>query len=300
MKEVVVISGKGGTGKTTITAALAYHLQAKCIVADCDVDAADMHLIFSNKTVEKRKFYSGKEAIINRELCKNCGLCQQKCRFDAIISLSNYKKVDPFSCEGCGLCARICPHNAIEMVDRLVGDFYVSDIRTDTKMVHAKLLPGGENSGKLVAEVKKESRIQAEKLQKKFIIVDGSPGIGCPVISSLSGADLALLVTEPTMSALHDLKRVVELLQKFQIPAGCIINKSDLNSNISDEIKKFLEENDISLLTEFTYNKNFIHAVKSGQAINEYDPFYTKETIADVWDKIEKILNKNNPVGEEK
>jgi MinD superfamily P-loop ATPase len=220
VKEIVVISGKGGTGKTTITAALAYHLKDKCIVADCDVDAADMHLIFSNRAIEKRRFYSGKEAVINRELCKNCGLCQVKCRFDAVISLSNYKKIDPLSCEGCGLCSHICPHNAISMVDRFVGDFYISEIRTNTKMVHAKLLPGGENSGKLVAEVKKESKLQAEKDKKDFIIVDGSPGIGCPVISSLSGADMALLVTEPTMSALHDLKRVVELLQKFQIPAA--------------------------------------------------------------------------------
>lgn len=292
MKEVVVISGKGGTGKTTITAALAYHLQDKCIVADCDVDAADMHLIFSNKTIESREFYSGKEAIINRELCKNCGLCQEKCRFDAIISLSNYKKVDPFGCEGCGLCSYICPYNAIKMEDRLVGDFFISDIRTNTKMVHAKLLPGGENSGKLVAEVKKESKALAEKLGKDYIIVDGSPGIGCPVISSLSGANIALLVTEPTMSALHDLKRVVELLQKFQIPAACIINKSDLNKDILLELKQFLADNDIILLIEFKYNKNFIHAVKSGQAINEYDPFYTRETITDVWNQLEILINK--------
>lgn len=292
MKEIVVISGKGGTGKTTITAALAYHLQDQCIVADCDVDAADMHLIFGNKAVEKRKFYSGKEAIINRELCKNCGLCQEKCRFDAIISLSNYKKVDPLSCEGCGLCSYICPFDAITMVDRFVGDFFISDIRTNTKMVHAKLIPGGENSGKLVAEVKKEARVQAEKLNKKIIIVDGSPGIGCPVISSLSGANLALLVTEPTMSALHDLKRVVELLRMFQIPSGCIINKSDLNKDVLDEIKQFLKDNDIMLLTEFAYNRNFIHAVKSGQAINEYDPFYTKDAIAEVWNKLEIMINK--------
>lgn len=292
MKEIVVISGKGGTGKTTITAALAYHLKDNCIVADCDVDAADMHLIFSNKTVEKRKFYSGKEAVINRELCKNCGLCQKKCRFDAVISLSNYKKIDSLSCEGCGLCSHICPHNAIRMVDRFVGDFFISTIRTNTKMVHARLLPGGENSGKLVAEVKKESRIQAEKDNKPYIIVDGSPGIGCPVISSLSGANLALLVTEPTMSALHDLKRVVELLQKFQIPAACIINKSDLNKQISQEIKEFLDQNDIKLLTEFAYSKSFIHAVKSGQAINEYDPYYTKDQISLVWNELEKLVKK--------
>lgn len=292
MKEIVVISGKGGTGKTTITAALAYHLKDKCIVADCDVDAADMHLIFSNRAIEKRRFYSGKEAVINRELCKNCGLCQVKCRFDAVISLSNYKKIDPLSCEGCGLCSHICPHNAISMVDRFVGDFYISEIRTNTKMVHAKLLPGGENSGKLVAEVKKESKLQAEKDKKDFIIVDGSPGIGCPVISSLSGADMALLVTEPTMSALHDLKRVVELLQKFQIPAACIINKADLNKDISRDIKDFLQENSISLLTEFAYSKNFIHAVKSGQAINEYDPYYTKDQISMVWNKLEELVNK--------
>jgi len=292
MKEVVVISGKGGTGKTTITAALAYHLQDRCIVADCDVDAADMHLIFSNKTVESRKFYSGKEAVINRELCKNCGICQEKCRFDAIKSLSNYKKVDPFACEGCGLCYHLCPYGAIGMVDRYVGDFFISDIRTNTKMAHAKLLPGGENSGKLVVEVKNEAKRLATELNKEYVIVDGSPGIGCPVIASLSGTDLALLVTEPTMSAMHDLKRVVELLQKFQIPTACIINKSDLNKEILVELREFLKKNDILLLTEFNYNRNFIYAVKSGQAINEYDPFYTKETIADVWDKLEIMLKK--------
>jgi MinD superfamily P-loop ATPase len=140
--------------------------------------------------------------------------------------------------------------------------------------------------------VKKESQALAAKLGKKYIIVDGSPGIGCPVISSLSGANIALLVTEPTMSALHDLKRVVELLQKFQIPSACIINKSDLNKDILNELKQFLKDNDIILLTEFPYNRNFIHAVKSGQAINEYDPFYTKEAIADVWNKLELMINK--------
>lgn len=292
MKEIVVLSGKGGTGKTTITAALAYHLQDQCIVADCDVDAADMHLIFSNKILEQRKFYSGKEAIIDREKCKNCGICEEKCRFDAIIPLSNYRKVDPFGCEGCGLCARLCPYDAIDMVDRFVGDFFISEIRTNTIMVHAKLLPGGENSGKLVVEVKNEANNQAKLLNKKYIIVDGSPGIGCPVIASLSGASFVLLVTEPTMSALHDLKRIVLLLQKFQIDAGCIINKSDLNSEITQEVKEYLKENNIDMLAEFKYSKSFINAVKSGQAINEFDPYYTKDTIADVWTKLEKLTDR--------
>lgn len=292
MKEIVVLSGKGGTGKTTIAVALAYHLQDKCIVADCDVDAANMHLIFSNKIMKQRKFYSGKEAVIDREKCKNCGLCVEKCRFDAIASLSNYKKIIPFACEGCGLCARLCPHDAIEMEDRLVGDFFISDIRTDTKMVHAKLLPGGENSGKLVVEVKSEAVKLAKELDKEYVIVDGSPGIGCPVIASLSGASFVLLVTEPTLSALHDLKRIVLLLEKFQIDSGCIINKSDLNSDVTAQVKEFLKESDIDLLAEFKYSKTFINAVKSGQAINEFDPYYTKDAIVDVWTKLEKLTNK--------
>lgn len=291
MKEIVVLSGKGGTGKTTIAVALAYHLQDKCIVADCDVDAANMHLIFSNKIMKQRKFYSGKEAVIDREKCKNCGLCVEKCRFDAIASLSNYKKIIPFACEGCGLCARLCPHDAIEMEDRLVGDFFISDIRTDTKMVHAKLLPGGENSGKLVVEVKSEAVKLAKELDKEYVIVDGSPGIGCPVIASLSGASFVLLVTEPTLSALHDLKRIVLLLEKFQIDSGCIINKSDLNSDVTAQVKEFLKESDIDLLAEFKYSKTFINAVKSGQAINEFDPYYTKDAIVDVWTKLEKLTN---------
>ena len=290
MKEIVVISGKGGTGKTTITAAIAQHLGSDCIVADCDVDAADMHLVFSPKHIEKRKFFSGKEAIINRELCKNCGLCQEKCRFDAIQSLSNYKKVDPFACEGCGLCAHICPHNAIKMVDRYVGDFFVSAIRTNTNMVHAKLLPGGENSGKLVAEVKRVSREQATAHNKEFIIVDGSPGIGCPVISSLSGANYAVLVTEPTKSALHDLKRVVQLLKKFQIRSGCIINKADLNQDVVKEIHTFIEEENIDYLHTFNYSRNFINSVKSGLTINEYDPFTTKDKIAEIWEIIKNKI----------
>lgn len=292
MKEIVVLSGKGGTGKTTIAVALAYHLQDKCIVADCDVDAANMHLIFSNKIMKQRKFYSGKEAVIDREKCKNCGLCVEKCRFDAIASLSNYKKIIPFACEGCGLCARLCPHDAIEMEDRLVGDFFISDIRTDTKMVHAKLLPGGENSGKLVVEVKSEAVKLAKELDKEYVIVDGSPGIGCPVIASLSGASFVLLVTEPTLSALHDLKRIVLLLEKFQIDSGCIINKSDLNNDVTAQVKEFLKESDIDLLAEFKYSKTFINAVKSGQAINEFDPYYTKDAIVDVWTKLEKLTNK--------
>lgn len=291
MKEIVVISGKGGTGKTTITAALSYYLKDKCIVADCDVDAADMHLVFSPKVVEEHVFYSGVEASIDREKCKKCGICMDKCRFGAVIELKNYMKIDPINCEGCGLCSHICPHKAITMKDRLVGDFFISDVRINTRMVHAKLIPGGENSGKLVAEVKKSARVEAEKLNKEYIVVDGSPGIGCPVISSLSGCDYAVLVTEPTKSALHDLKRVVELLQKFGIQAGCIINKSDLSNEITTEIRGYLEDNSIELLEEFKYNRTFIDAVRSGLTINEYDPNIISKKIELLWDKISKKLN---------
>ncbi len=228
MKEIVIISGKGGTGKTSITASLAVLGKDKVVVADCDVDAADMHLLMKPDFAQSEEFFSGELAIINQEDCIQCGKCAEVCRFDAIPFTNNTYIVDELSCEGCGYCSRVCPTDTIMNIQQNVGHWYVSGIKTGSKMVHAKLAIGADNSGKLVAQVKNEAKKIAEEGDYDYIIVDGSPGVGCPVVSSLSGANYVVLVTEPTVSGLHDLKRVYELVHKFNLKAGCIINKFDL------------------------------------------------------------------------
>ena len=190
MNEIVVISGKGGTGKTSITASFAFINSGKVVVADCDVDAADMHLLMQPDFNDAHDFYSGESAEIDTGLCTHCNLCLEKCRFDAIHMNGKNIFVNSLDCEGCGYCAHICPEKAIYMKDLLAGEWYISETRLGDKLVHAKLGPGGENSGKLVAKVKNEAKIIAEKNQKEYLLVDGAPGIGCPVISSIAGVDL--------------------------------------------------------------------------------------------------------------
>ena len=210
MKEIVVISGKGGTGKTSITASLAYLGGKDLIVADCDVDAADMHLLMAPDFGQSEDFYSGELASIDPDACVQCGKCRGICRFDAISVIDNHYIVDSLGCEGCGYCARICPVEAITNLKPAVGEVFVSQIRTGSTMVHARLNIGADNSGKLVAKVKKDAKILAESQKKTAVLVDGSPGLGCPVVSSLSGASFVVLVTESTVSGIHDLKRVYE------------------------------------------------------------------------------------------
>ena len=253
--EIVIISGKGGTGKTSITASFAYLAGKKAIIADCDVDAADMHLLLQPDFANKEDFYSGELAEINPEKCIGCGKCAGICRFNAIKQQEDIYEVTPLDCEGCGYCSEICPINAIEMVEQNVGNTFTSAIKTNSRMVHAALNIGAENSGKLVAEVKKKAKIIATETNKPFLLVDGSPGVGCPVVSSLSGADYVVLVTEPSVSGVHDVKRVYELVKKFQIKAGCIINKFDINNEKSIELEEFLRENQIDLLGKIDYNE---------------------------------------------
>ena len=225
MKEIVIISGKGGTGKTSLTASFAYLGGKDVIVADCDVDAADMHLLLEPDFKDSEDFYSGELAYIKQDACIRCGKCADVCRFDAIPIINNQYIVDPLSCEGCGYCARVCPTNAIINKSLNVGKWYISNIKTGSIMVHAKLGIGADNSGKLVAKVKSEAKDIAEDEQKDFVIVDGSPGVGCPVVSSLSGASFVVLVTEPSVSGLHDLKRVYELVNSRLRPVVLSINR---------------------------------------------------------------------------
>lgn len=293
MKEIVVISGKGGTGKTSLTASFAYLGGKDVIVADCDVDAADMHLLLEPDFKDSEDFYSGELAYIEQDECIRCGKCADVCRFDAIPVINNQYIVDPLSCEGCGYCARVCPTNAIINKILNVGKWYISNIKTGSIMVHARLGIGADNSGKLVAKVKSEAKDIAEDEFKEYVIVDGSPGLGCPVVSSLSGASFVVLVTEPSVSGLHDLKRVYELVHKFKIKAGCIINKSDINKQVTAEIEEFLRKENIVHIANLPYNEDFTKAMTNGQTIVEYSNGHLKDIITDSWKKIIQIVNSN-------
>jgi len=290
MKEIVIISGKGGTGKTSITASFAYLGGKDIVVADCDVDAADMHLLLEPDFKNSEDFYSGELAIINYEICINCGKCAEVCRFNAIQLNKGIHFIDPISCDGCGYCARVCPVEAITNEIQNVGKTYISNTKAGNIMVHARLGIGADNSGKLVAKVKNEAKRIATENKAEMIIADGSPGIGCPVVSSLSGADFVVLVTEASVSGLHDLKRVYELVKKFKIKAGCIINKYDINQMLSQEIEKFLIEENIVFISKLPYNEDFTKAMTIGKTIVEYENEELKNIVTDSWNKVKQIL----------
>jgi len=290
MKEIVIISGKGGTGKTSITASFAVLGGNNVVVADCDVDAADMHLLMQPDFDFSEDFYSGELATIDTNSCIRCNKCAQVCRFGAISIRNMQYVIDPLSCEGCGYCARVCPTEAITNKNRLAGKWYISNIKTGSIMVHARLGIGADNSGKLVAKVKNEAREIAFEERKDIILIDGSPGVGCPVVSSLSGANFVVLVTEPSVSGLHDLKRVYELVKKFNIQAGCIINKSDVNAEKRDEIVGFLAEENIVHLADLPYDENFTRAMTQGQSIIEYDQNSIKPLLTATWERIKQLV----------
>jgi MinD superfamily P-loop ATPase len=258
INEIVVISGKGGTGKTTLTASLIPYLE-DLIIADCDVDAPDLNILLDPKIRSTRKFVGLKKAVIDKEKCIKCGLCERHCKFSAIskdIILAQSK------CEGCGVCEFVCPTDAISMVDAVVGDLYESDTAFGD-FVHAKLIPGEETSGKLVAEVRKKAKALALLNNKKNIVVDGSPGIACNVISSLTGASQVIIVTESTFSGLHDLKRVYELTKKLNLKAQVVINKFDLSPHHSEMIEKYCSENNIVVGLKIPFTKKIVRSIVS-------------------------------------
>ncbi len=292
MKEIVVISGKGGTGKTSLTASFAVLGGSDLVVADCDVDAADMHLLLDSDFAHREDFYSGELAVINQDKCTGCGECAEVCRYEAIPVIDGRYFVDQIGCEGCGYCARICPTEAIANVDQNVGNWFASKIRTGTTMIHASLKIGADNSGKLVAKVKNEARATAERQGKDLILVDGSPGVGCPVVSSLSGASLAILVTEPTVSGIHDLQRVHGLVKMFGIPSACIINKSDLNQDVLAALRDFLKREGIVPLAEIPYDETFTEAITNGITIVELDKGISVQ-IRRCWQDIIQLLEDN-------
>lgn len=271
MKEIVILSGKGGTGKTSFAAAFAVLAGEHAVVADCDVDAADLHLLLDPEAGSSEAFFSGQLAQVDPGLCLRCGACTEVCRFGAVQVLATATRIDPLACEGCGYCGRVCPTGAIRNSVPEVGVCRISNIRTGASMAHAALHAGADNSGKLVAKVKQDAKAIALRDGRELILVDGSPGVGCPVISSLSGAGCAVLVTECTVSGLHDLKRVQQLVRGFGIVSGCIINKSDLNPDVLQGIKAFLREQRIPLLAEFPWSEAFSKAISAGRTIVEWD-----------------------------
>jgi len=290
MKEIVVISGKGGTGKTSITASLAVLGGKDVVVADCDVDAADMHILLQPENAKSEDFFSGELAVIDQDICTQCGKCFDVCRFDAIDVKDGIHTVNELSCEGCGYCARVCPVDAITNIPLNVGKWHISNTRFNQPFIHAKLGIGADNSGKLVAHVKNVAKEIAEEYERPYVLVDGSPGVGCPVVSSLSGAHFVVLVTEPTVSGLHDLKRVYELVNKFHIKAGCIINKSDLNLDKTNEIIEFLEQENIIHLANLPYDESFTKAMTDCKTIVEVDDNIIKETLERIWEEIKQII----------
>ncbi len=269
MQELTILSGKGGTGKTSITAALA-SLAPNAVFCDSDVDAADLHLILQPKILQKEVFEGNYIAEINPELCQNCGICKEECRFDAIhLNQQDKYYINPLQCEGCRLCERLCPENAIKSEKSKNNFWMISDTRYG-KMVHAHMGAGEENSGKLVTQVRKLARDIAKAESKDLIINDGPPGIGCPVISSLSGTQIVLLVIEPSKSGLHDIKRLVQLVRDFKIPMKAMINKYDIHLEISSQIAKYLEAENIPLIGKISFDKAFVEAMIAGKTIIEY------------------------------
>ena len=288
MKEITILSGKGGAGKTSITAALASVAQ-NAVFCDNDVDAADLHLIFHPDIKEKYSFRSGNIAEIDSEKCINCELCKSLCRFDSIhYNTKNQLEINPFQCEGCRLCERICPENAISMIEKNNNLWFVSTSRFGP-LVHARMGPGEENSGKLVTEVRKKAKEIALNSNIDYIINDGPPGIGCSAISSVTGSDLVLLIIEPTLSGLHDSKRLVELVESFNIPILAVINKFNLNQNMVQNVEVFLNEKGIKLIGKINFHPGMVESMVLGKTIIEYLPeSEISFVIRSIWETISK------------
>lgn len=291
--ELVVISGKGGTGKTSLTASFAV-LAGESVVADCDVDAADLHLILAPRVRQRNEFRSGNEAVIRSADCTGCGKCFELCRFDAVLAGSEGEPyaIDPVSCEGCGVCVRFCPARAIDFPESLCGEWMVSETRCGS-MVHARLGVAAENSGKLVSTVRREARRLAAEEGHALVIVDGPPGIGCPVIASLTGSTLALVVTEPTVSGEHDLERVLKLARHFEVPAAVCVNKWDLNPGMTERIEALAVRFGARVAGRVRYDKAVTAAQLQEKAVVEIDAPSAMD-IRNIWESL--VLH--NAVGE--
>lgn len=285
MKELVVISGKGGTGKTTLTASFAL-LSGRAVVADCDVDAPDLHILAHPNVKHTEDFRGGVKARIDLDKCIECGACRDACRYNAI---SEEFIVDHFSCEGCSVCYHVCPEDAVLLEEGLNGHWYISDTRLGP-MVHAALLPGEENSGKLVSLVRNQAKVLAGKEGKDLIISDGAPGVGCPVIASVTGANHVIVVTEPTMSGLHDMERAIRLVQGFGIPVSVVVNKCDVNPEIQDRIDAFSKDAGLPVLGTIPYDASVIRAMVERRCAVENGDTAAKRSVCAIWERIEQTV----------
>ncbi len=286
MKELVVISGKGGTGKTSLMAAFASLAENK-VMCDADVDAADLHLLMAPDIMERHDFQGGGTAVIHLDRCTACGLCRDMCRFDAI---SEAFIVDPIECEGCGVCVDFCPEDAIDFPIKTCGEWFISNTRFGP-MVHARLGIAEENSGKLVTLVRQAAKKLAENTQADLLITDGPPGVGCPVIASVGGASAVLIVAEPTVSGLHDMERVAQLAAHFKVPGMVCVNKFDLNPDQTDAIENLARKNNITAVGRIPFDPVFTEAMVKGQTVLEYaGNSRVRNTISQIWMHVKNQL----------
>ncbi|HNZ02146.1 MAG TPA: 4Fe-4S binding protein [Anaerolineaceae bacterium] len=301
MKQLVILSGKGGTGKTSISAAFAHLVNCNpqapaAILVDADVDAANLSLIMQPNQSEPHDFWGGSLAEIDREACTGCGACIQVCRYDAILPDSNdpqKKQIDPVACDGCAACIYACPEGAIRMVPQQEGIWFQSQTPYGT-LFHAELLAGRENSGKLVTLVKQHARLMADDGNVPLVILDGPPGIGCPVISACAGSDYGLVVTEPSLSGIHDLKRAIGMLQHFHIPAAVCINKADIYPEGASLIKEYAESVGINVVGEIPYDQNVLQSMLQARPITEIFPSSPSAiAIRNIWIKLASMLLEN-------
>jgi MinD superfamily P-loop ATPase len=303
MKQLVILSGKGGTGKTSVAAAFADLLASdrspyRPVLADADVDASNLELVLSPEKLSSEDFRGGPIAEIDAELCTACGICEQVCRFDAVLSLSTYERgdrsegyiIDSIACDGCAACVYQCPVEAITMHNQVVGAWFQSQSRYGP-LFHAELKPAQENSGKLVTLVKQRARLFAMDEGYDLVLVDGPPGIGCPVISAVSGADLALIVTEPTASGVHDMHRVLETTDHFDVPSLVCINKADLYPQGAAEIEAFCQERDIPVVGRIPFDTAVTEAMVQGQPVTAYSRNPISQVIRRVWERVVSHLD---------
>jgi MinD superfamily P-loop ATPase len=285
MKQITVISGKGGTGKTTLVGSFAALAENK-VIADCDVDAPDLHLLLHPEIIKKEEFKGLKVAVMDKTLCTECGTCEETCRFNAIVLTEELGyAVNPARCEGCGACVFACPQEALTLKERVSGYSFISKTKYGT-MAHAELNIAEEASGKLVTVVRNNAQQVAEKESCELILIDGAPGIGCPVIASLTGVDLALIVTEPTMSGLHDLERILDVTRHFGIGSVVCINKYDINEENSNRITEFCRQRGVEMIGNIPYDSVVTEAMVAGMPVVEFSEGVVSEAIKDVWGSI--------------
>jgi MinD superfamily P-loop ATPase len=291
MKQIAVISGKGGTGKTSITASFVA-LAKDCVIVDADVDASDLHLLFHPEVKMAERFFAGEVAVIEPKLCDRGKKCEPYCRYGAIIfDTAKDFYIDSTACEGCGVCARICHTKAIRMEGRDCGEWYSSSTIYGP-MLHARLGIGGENSGKLVALLREKAREISEKENFSFIIIDGPPGVGCPVMATITGVDIIVAVAEPTVSGRHDLHRVIHLARHFGIPLVVIINKWDINPEMSNKLKKECEAHKVEVIGEIPYDNDVIGAIVHGETLVDFSDGPAAIAVSNAWEKLSNMIVK--------